>query len=470
MNNHNIPIVQGYAITSQPQEPTAHAALQDHNGDNFNGYKGVPQPRKFNDVFFAVLFYAHLVAMACILPMAINSGDQGAGNDGVNFASIIYFVTVVSIVAVGISTVSLGFMMKFSNQLVKLALYFHIATSFAMMILLFMAGSIFGGCICALSFAVSICYARAVWNRIPFAAANLTTALSAVRANLGLAVVAYLFMFVGFGYSLAWTTISNAVLNTYPGMAFLLFLSFYWTHQVLSNTMHVTTAGVVGTWWFAPLEASSFCSQSIGDSLIRSTTYSFGSICFGSLIVALIQALRQLNQHLRGNDDAQILVCMIDCILACIEGIIEYFNKWAYIYVGLYGYNYLDAGRNVVTLFRNKGWTTIINDNLADMVLFMISVLIGLFTGLVGFIVASMDQNIFADLGYESSGGIGFLFGFFIGLILSSIMLGVVESAVSTCVVCFAESPAEFEQNHPDLSLQMRDAWRSSWPAEYGSF
>lgn len=337
MNNHNIPIVQGYAITSQPQEPTAHAALQDHNGDNFNGYKGVPQPRKFNDVFFAVLFYAHLVAMACILPMAINSGDQGAGNDGVNFASIIYFVTVVSIVAVGISTVSLGFMMKFSNQLVKLALYFHIATSFAMMILLFMAGSIFGGCICALSFAVSICYARAVWNRIPFAAANLTTALSAVRANLGLAVVAYLFMFVGFGYSLAWTTISNAVLNTYPGMAFLLFLSFYWTHQVLSNTMHVTTAGVVGTWWFAPLEASSFCSQSIGDSLIRSTTYSFGSICFGSLIVALIQALRQLNQHLRGNDDAQILVCMIDCILACIEGIIEYFNKWAYIYVGLYG-------------------------------------------------------------------------------------------------------------------------------------
>lgn len=123
-----------------------------------------------------------------------------------------------------------------------------------------------------------------------------------------------------------------------------------------------------------------------------------------------------------------------------------------------------------MTLFRNKGWTAIINDNLADMVLFMISVMIGLFTGLVGFVVASLDKNIFAEFGFESPGGIGFMFGFFIGLILSSIMLGVVESAVSTCVVCFAESPAEFEQNHPDLSLQMRDAWRSSWPAEYGSF
>jgi hypothetical protein len=331
--NHNIPIVQGYAIS---QTQPVHT-VEDY-GDNFNGYKGAPQPRKFNDVFFAVLFYAHLAVMACIFPFSLNSqaGNGGYGN-GTSFGSIIYFVSVVSIFAVGISTISLGFMMKFSNQLVKLALYFHIATSFAMMILMFMAGSILWGCVCGFSVAASICYAWAVWSRIPFAAANLTTALAAVKANLGLSVIAYLFMFVGFGYSIAWTTIANAVLNSYPGMAFLLFLSFYWTHQVLSNTVHVTTAGVVGTWWFAPQEASSFCSQSVRDSLIRSTTYSFGSICFGSLIVAVVQALRQLNQHLRGNDDAQMLVCIIDCILACIEGIIEYFNKWAYIYVGLYG-------------------------------------------------------------------------------------------------------------------------------------
>lgn len=41
-------------------------------------------------------------------------------------------------------------------------------------------------------------------------------------------------------------------------------------------------------------------------------------------------------------------------------GIIEYLNKWAYVYVGLYGYSYLEAGRNVITLFENKGWTAIV--------------------------------------------------------------------------------------------------------------
>merc|ERR1719223_1506318 len=356
--------------------------------------------------------------------------------------------------------------MKFANQLVKMALFFQIGVSFAIAILMLMSGSVLMGVLCGLSFLWSICYAYFVWSRIPFAAANLNTALTAVRDNLGLTLIAYVFLFGGFVFSIAWTAISNAVLNTYPGMAFFMFLSYFWTHQVLNNTMHVTSAGVIGTWWFAPAEASAFCSKAVGDSFCRATTYSFGSICFGSLIVAIIQALRQLNHQLRGNDDAMILVCIIDCILACIEGIIESFNKWAYIYVGLYGYNYLDAGKNVITLFRNKGWTTIIADNLADNVLFMVSIMIGLLSGLVGLTIAKLDQNLFANMGFDDTASVGFVLGLLVGFIMASILMGVVSSAVNTVIVCFAESPREFEVNHPQLSMEMRDAWRRAWPDE----
>ena len=111
--------------------------------------------------------------------------------------------------------------------------------------------------------------------------------------------------------------------------------------------MHVTSAGVIGTWWFDPSEASSCWSSAVTDSFRRATTYSFGSICFGSLLVALVQTLRAINEHARGQEEFQMLVCLTDCLLGCIQGIIEYLNKWAYIYVGLYGYGYLDAGRNV---------------------------------------------------------------------------------------------------------------------------
>ena len=164
--------------------------------------------------------------------------------------------------------------------------------------------------------------------------------------------------------------------------------------------------------------------------------------------------------------ECYIKIHIVMCVMVC--GIVLKFSQTLTIDIsGLYGYSYLDAGRNVIQLFQAKGWTTIISDSLAARVLGMISLVIGLFTGLVGFIIASLDQNIFADYGFDNSSGIGFLFGFLVGLILASIFLGIVDSAVKTCIVCFAESPAEFEQNHPQLSLELRDAWRSSWPEIY---
>ncbi len=120
-----------------------------------------------------------------------------------------------------------------------------------------------------------------------------------------------------------------------------------------------------------------------------------------------------------------------------------------------------------MTLFQNKGWTVIITDDLAENVLFMMSVLIGLLTGLVGYMIASLDQNIFADFGFDSPGGVGFLFGFLVGLVFSSILMSVVASAVNTVIVCFAEGPREFESNHPQLSAEMRDAWRMAWPNDF---
>jgi hypothetical protein len=47
--------------------------------------------------------------------------------------------------------------------------------------------------------------------------------------------------------------------------------------------------------------------------------------------------------------------------------------------------------------------------------------------------------------------------------------MSVVASAVNTVIVCFAEAPREFEENHPQLSMEMRSAWRQAWPDECGN-
>jgi hypothetical protein len=61
-----------------------------------------------------------------------------------------------------------------------------------------------------------------------------------------------------------------------------------------------------------------------------------------------------------------------------------------------------------------------------------------------------------------------FSFSFLVGIVISSILLSVVDSSVNTVLVCFAEAPEEFTENHPDLSSNMRDAWRKVYPVECG--
>merc|ERR1712008_375866 len=182
-------------------------------------------------------------------------------------------------------------------------------------------------------------------------------------------------------------------------------------------------------------------------------------------IVAVVQALRAIVHNAGNNEDAQLLVCIIDCILGCIQDILEYINKWAYVYVGLYGFGYIEAGKNVLELFRSKGWDVIIADDLCERVLFMVSLGVGVLTGLIGLICVVLDQNLLAgfDLG-DSNASAGFFIGMLVGFVFCSILMNVVGGAVNTVIVCYAESPTEFQSNHPQLANEMGDAYTRAYP------
>ena len=47
---------------------------------------------------------------------------------------------------------------------------------------------------------------------------------------------------------------------------------------------------------------------------------------------------------------------------------------------------------------------------------------------------------------------------------VSSVLFGIISSSVNAVIVLFATSPVDFEENHPELSEEMRSAWREVWP------
>jgi hypothetical protein len=235
----------------------------------------------------------------------------------------------------------------------------------------------------------------------------------------------------------------------------------------------VTVAGVVGTWWFAPHEANSFFSRSVGDSLNRACTTSFGSICLGSMLVAFIQVLHQLIYQARRNQqrNLSILLCLLDFVLDVLQSMLEYFNKWGYVYIGLYGYSFWEAGPKVLQLFSNRGWSTLINDQLVYRVLNWMSLVMGILNGVLASGIVSLFPSFlkFDDDNDDSQANvwISFFVGAFIGTILSNLLLNIIASAVDTVLVCFAEAPMEFRQNHPSLCGKMEQAWLDTFPNEY---
>jgi hypothetical protein len=125
------------------------------------------------------------------------------------------------------------------------------------------------------------------------------------------------------------------------------------------------------------------------------------------------------------------------------------------------GYDYLSAGRNVVTLFKQRGWTTFISDRLIFRVLFLANLGVAALTGALCTIGAwSMGSS--TDLG-------AFRLGFLIGLYVSSTILFVVESAARTVMVCFAESASEFQEVHGELYEEMKGGWSESYPDAWNS-
>mmetsp|Transcript_2930 Transcript_2930/g.6322 ORF Transcript_2930/g.6322 Transcript_2930/m.6322 type:complete len:546 (+) Transcript_2930:42-1679(+) len=469
---------------------------------------GDRQPNHWRDAWAAMLFLAHQVAIFYVafawgIPAlnyeytdADTDGgnsdknvtddgsdrylqDDGEASDEVHFGGFLLLCFLSSLGALLIGVGAISVMIRFAEKTIQFSMFFAIFCNALVAVSFALEQQWIGFALSVVFLIWLVVYTKLVWNRVPFAASNLLAALTAVQTNGGL-------ILVSLGTTLAvtvWTLIwilslvgvymrtaecHDGTCETHTsGIFFLfLFLSYYWTSEVCKNVMHVTTAGTVGTWWFAPDDACTYCSPAITDSLRRATTYSLGSICFGSLLTATLQLLNQLCLELRsrGRGNA-IVLCVVEFLLSVLERLVAYFNKWAYIYIGLYGYDYLTSGRKVVDLFRQRGWTTIINDHLVTRALALVSIVIGAMTGCMGIALGSVT-NWMSDFG-DAALPLSFFVPFMCGLALSVVLLSVVGSAVDTVIVSFAESPLEFERNHPGLYTQMARAWRLAFPEEF---
>lgn len=316
----------------------------------------------------------------------------------------------------------------------------------------------------------SLClaYVLFIWRRIPFIGASFTTAVEVIKSNAGLIFSAFTLQLWAISLAIVLLVSCTWAVNNIGLWIVIFFLmSYFWIEEVLKNMMHVTAAAWVGDWWTTPRQRHAKIRRI---TLWRAFTYSFGSICFGSLFVNYFHGLRNLvtaTYDKRYHPGCSCIYLVVSCLFGCARKNLTYMNKWAFVYVGLYGYSFFEAGKNVTILFNGRGWKRMVTDDLSDNILFVLNLAVAASTGMIGWFFSNQyDHYTILSQMYSDPSSAGFIIGCLVGYLVSAVLIGTFGGVVNGIIVCFAENPVALHNNHPRHSRTLRDGFALDLPVE----
>lgn len=229
----------------------------------------------------------------------------------------------------------------------------------------------YSGGIVFLIFTVFTAFCFYSWiPRIPFSVLMLQTAIDVSKKHGHVYVVSAVGGFLATAFA-AWYSVTlvaiyikyepspnNAACSEGVGgcgkgkvIGLIVFVTFasYWISEWLKNTIHTTISGVYGSWYF---NVNNYPTKVTRGALRRALTYSFGSISLGSLLVAIINCLRQLcsiaqqNAASDGNIVGTIMFCILGCLIGILDWAVQFINRYAFSHIALYGKPYIAAAKD----------------------------------------------------------------------------------------------------------------------------
>lgn len=467
---------------SAPPNPQHYPQLENNN--NWTGWK---------DRGFAIAFWIHFLLVA-ILAFAI--GIPAVHSDGkrsfddptrtvldFNASLFIRVFVLAAFISALVSFLAFFVLQRCAGRIIKCSLYMGVVMQILLCITLFIVAWPMG--IIALIFVViSVWYVYYVRNRIAFAEAHIEVGCAALRSHPMILAVALAMLILQFVWVVLWSFMALGFEHVANGnndnpsssgsvgglLAIILLTSLFWGVLVFRNITHFVTACVVGQWWFTEDAKRQYAVET---SIQRAFTTNFGTISFGSLILAFIKALRvvaqvnESNARRNGNIILLLLSCIAVCVLRLFEGLVRYLNEWAFVFAALTGQSFRAASRSFLDLFQQRGWTMILNDDLAGSALTVVTIAIGFISAGIGGVAT------YASMPHAHSraaiAGMAAFFCFTIGIAMGTIMTSILSSGVRTAFVCFAINPAALGATHPEHLQNLLLAWYQFHPQEFAA-
>ncbi|KAI1866373.1 uncharacterized protein JN550_007761 [Neoarthrinium moseri] len=485
---------QQYGQGQYNQQPSGPPPQQGYgeNGYQNNGEKPmfeqafkVDRP-KWNDLWAGILLIIVFLGFVAVSGLSIhgyattkrfNGGGiyDGAQSVGLNTNTIVLFIFCLCI-AIVFSWVYVWLARLFPKAFIWITgilnIVFGLVTAIYML-----ARHYYSGGIVFLLFVAFLIFAFITWiPRIPFSALMLKTSIDVSKKYGHTYLVSFLGGLLATALAAWYSVTFVAVYVKYePGLnpacsqggggcssakvtGLIVFITFamYWISEWLKNTIHTTISGIYGSWYFHPNNLPRGATRG---ALKRSLTYSFGSISFGSLIVAIINFLRQIcsvaqrSEAGQGNVVASIMFCVLGCIIGLLDWAVQFLNRYAFSYIALYGKAYIPAAKDTWNMIKQRGIDALINECLIGPVLSMGATFVGYACALMAYLYL-----VFTHPAYNADGSftpVVVAFAFLIGLQICNIFTTPISSGIDTIFVATAWEPMVLYNEHPELYQEM---------------
>jgi len=299
---------------------------------------------------------------------------------------------------------------------------------------------------------------------IPFMIKLVQTVASVMKSNPMMVFVSFIGSIFGLAWSLAcglafvgaYLKYQKDVAGLNQGEQYLIYfvavLIFIWGAQVAYNVCHVTYCGVFGRWYFQA-ETSSAVRKSLGVAM----TTSFGSICFGSLLVAAVRALEAVLRQARadaqqdGNACCCVILLVLECVVSCIGDILEYFSEWAYVQCAVRNVSFIEAARITYSFITCSNLEFILQDLLVNSVVTLGALLCG-----AGGCAAGALAGLALGTGtaYVIAGAV---IGLWAGLVSGGSAAGIISSGTKTILLLWAEDPEPLRRSFPEIHQEFEN-------------
>jgi hypothetical protein len=299
-------------------------------------------------------------------------------------------------------------------------------------------------------------------NRIRLSIALIQIAAKYINTNCSILIIPFLFFILTIGWIAYWVVLAIFLYSSgdFDKEHSKIFASFKWKYHInylfwyhlfalfyinaiISGLSQFIYASCTSIWYFNHEKGTE--GHIILTSFKRAFKYHFGSIAFGSLIIAIVRFLMFFLELFKKRAERsygkkkqgkcyKCLMCCLECCLKCITKFLEFINKHAYIMISIKGDSFCKAAWEGFALtIRNLGRFSVLTllgklfSNIGTLFIMVAS-------GILGYLV--IDNYGFLNEEIDSK----FLPVFcmvIVGLIIGLISMNVFGMSADTLLYCF---------------------------------